>query len=708
MMSRTRPPLDRWSRALAAVLATTLAGTFWALGALGWAAVLTMLFALAVLPGIALARKIYGDDPGAWGSACLVGPVWGFALTSLVLLALWVAGLRHPAILILAPIIAGAVVTVAGRPFRAALAPMPIGLTDPKWVLLVLLLVPAVVARPYSQVGVEVPDGRAYRAYFTADFVWKMAVVAEVAKGDVPPANPFMAGSPLNYYWLPHLFSAAEYRTLAPYLRLETQLLINATLFGLVFIAFLYALARQSGASPPWAAAGVAVAVLGGSFEGAERLVFIWKTDAPLDFLRTLNIDAVSRWFYGALPTDGLHRLLLYQPQHHAMAYATGLSAILALWQAKDLRRNIIWVFAGSCLGMALLLSAFSALMLACMTIPVAAVALLRQGDWRSLPRCAIVAALPCVLAAAAVFALGYVQPGDRLIELGLNPMSVAQWWPEFGLNFGVALPMVVAALVGLARAGRPAAWILGLPVLVGFGFYFFVDVRDMQGVYVGWRVAHLVFMLTAPLAAWMLQRTWQAARAPRAIGLAAIALGLAAALPTVVIDLYNTQDVTNRRRAAGFPWTLVLEPDEQAALHWIRTETPPWAVVQVDPVCRGAATWSYIPSFAQRRMAAGLPISMIPLAPYQRQSDRVHRIFVAATADEAYEAALRNGVDFVMLGPPELKEYPQLASTLDASPHLFPLMFQAGHARVYQVGAVARRGPRRRPGNGPARKRGS
>ena len=696
-MVRALPPLDPWAKVLAVVLAATLAGTFWALGALGWSGLLTLLFTLAILPGIALAKGVYGDDAGASGSAWLVGPVWGFAATSLVLLLLWATGLHHPGILILAPAIAGVVVMFAARPLQGMLTPMPIGAGDLKWVLLVLLLVPAVVSRPYSQVGVEVGDGRAYRAYFTADFVWKMAVVAEVAKGDMPPVNPFMTGAPLNYYWLPHLFSAAEYRALAPYLRLESHLLVNATLFGLAFIAFLYALARQCGASPPWAAAGVAVAVLGGSFEGAERLLFVWTRDAPLDFLRTLNIDAASRWFYGALPTDGLHRLLLYQPQHHAMAYATGLSAILTIWQAKRIERNGLWAFAGWCLGTSLLLSAFSALMLACMTIPVAMVALISRGQGRALIRCAMVAAVPCALAAGAVLALGYVQPGDRLIELGLNDMAVTRFWPAFPLNFGLALPLIIAGLVGLAAAGQPAAWILGVPVLVAFGFYFFVDVRDMQGVYVGWRVAHLVFMLTAPLAAWGLQRMWQAAPARRATAFALIAIGVAVTLPTIAIDLYNTQDITNRRPAAGFPWTLVVSPDEQAALDWIRTETPTWAVVQVDPVCRGAATWSYIPSFAQRRMAAGLPISMIPLAPYQRASARVHHIFVAGTAAEAYEAALHNGVDYVMLGPPELKEFPQLASTLDGSPDLFPLLFQAGQVRVYQVGPVARRAPKRR-----------
>ena len=59
-------------------------------------------------------------------------------------------------------------------------------------------------------VGVEIPEGHVYRAYFTADYVWRRAVVAELAKGDFLPANPYYVGDVLHYYWLPHLLSASS------------------------------------------------------------------------------------------------------------------------------------------------------------------------------------------------------------------------------------------------------------------------------------------------------------------------------------------------------------------------------------------------------------------------------------------------------------------------------------------------------------------
>lgn len=682
----------RFASALAAILFAALAAEFWSLGALGFSGLLVLLFLLAIAPGIVLATRIYGHEGGR-ATAWLVGPVWGFALTSIVLLGLWVAGLHHALVLVLAPALALAAVAVFGprSPLLTPIRPMKGELAA---ALLVLLMVPAVVGRPFSQVGVDVGDGRAYRAYFTADFVWKMAVVAEVAKGEVPPANPFMAGDRLHYYWLPHLFSAAEHRALSPYLRLEPQLLINATLFGLLFVLFLYALARQCGVSPPAAVAGVAIAIAGGSFEGAERLQFVWSHDVPLAFLKTLNIDAASRWFYGALPTDGLHRLLLYQPQHHAMAYATGLSAILAIWQARDLRRAGVWLFAGSCLAACLLLSAFSALLLTCMTIPVAAISLLRHRQLRLVATASFVAAIPGVIAAWWALALGYVQRGESLITIGRNPMAFARPWPALPMNFGIAMPITIAAIAAMALRRRVEAWLLGIPIAIAAGFYFFVDVVDMQGVYVGWRVAHLVFMLTAPLAAWCVQALWNSSRVVRVAGFTSLAAGMLLAIPTLVIDLYNTQDVTNRAAGPGFKWTLVLSPDEQAAFEWIRAETPPWAIVQVEPFCRGAATWSYIPSFAERRMAAGLPISMIPFEPYRQASERIQKIFTATTAEAAFIAAARGHVDYLEIGLPEEERYPQLVNMLDSAPALFPLRFRAGEVRIYQVGSVLRHEP--------------
>ena len=45
------------------------------------------------VPGVVLARRLYGPRSG-WLAPWLAGPAWGYVLSSLVLLALWAAGVR--------------------------------------------------------------------------------------------------------------------------------------------------------------------------------------------------------------------------------------------------------------------------------------------------------------------------------------------------------------------------------------------------------------------------------------------------------------------------------------------------------------------------------------------------------------------------------------------------------------------------------------
>src|SRR5262245_42394051 len=317
------------------------------------------------LPGVFIARTIYAKQPGASIGVCLIGGVWGQAFSSLVLLALWVAGLRSASILVLAPLLAFPVAFFA-RPLAGRFELPRFTRTDVLAVLVLLLIVPLVVGRPFSRVGADLPDGRAYRAYFTADFVWRMAVAAELSKGDIPPRNQFFLDDPLRYYWLPHLLPAIQYRAQLPPARLEQVLLVNSVVLDLVFVAFFYALTRQLVTSSAAAVVGCASAVLFTSFEGAERLWFHWRHALPFEAIRNINIDAVENWYYGALKIDGLQRLLWYQP-HHAMGYAAGLSALLCATQSREVGRFGTMVWIGALLACALLLSTFAALMLTSM-----------------------------------------------------------------------------------------------------------------------------------------------------------------------------------------------------------------------------------------------------------------------------------------------------------------------------------------------------
>ena len=233
---------------LGAVAATCVA--LWSFVPLQHGLLLTLIAAWFTLPGVVFAFFVYERKPGSGLAAAFVGPVWGYGASSIVLLALWTAGMRGPALLI-APLLAGAILAVCAVPLRGALAPPAFRAADVVAVSILIILTAGIVVRPFSRVASPLPDGgKAYRAYFTADFIWRMAVAAELAKGDVPPVNPFHRNDYLHYYWLPHLLPAAEYREMRGAVSLEQILLANSVALDVTFVMFLYGFCRQWVRSP--------------------------------------------------------------------------------------------------------------------------------------------------------------------------------------------------------------------------------------------------------------------------------------------------------------------------------------------------------------------------------------------------------------------------------------------------------------------------
>ena len=278
------------------VLAVALAQCMRAILPFRWAFVIAAGVAWFAAPGLLIARAVYGRQAGSGIASVVFGSAWGRMFSTLALLALWAAGFRSGWIIVLAPVLVTPVALLV-RPFAGNLRLPRFRKSDLLALTLLLLLVPLVVGRPFALVGRDLPDGRAYRAYFTADFIWRMAVAAEVSKGDMPPRNQFYLDDPLRYYWLPHLLPAVQHQLRYPPARLDQILLIHSIVLDVIFVAFMYGFARQLVDSPAAAAVGCAGAVLFNSFEGLERLWFGWERSLPLAFVRNINIDAVVRWY---------------------------------------------------------------------------------------------------------------------------------------------------------------------------------------------------------------------------------------------------------------------------------------------------------------------------------------------------------------------------------------------------------------------------
>jgi hypothetical protein len=647
--------------------------------------IIVIIGAWFAAPGVPFARRLYATGERGRLVPTIVGAAWGYGVSTVVLLALWVVGLRSTTLLLVgSPVIAGA--ALVPLRLRGVLEPPSFCRRDLAALMLLLLVIPITVALPWSRVGAMTSEGRTYRAYFNADFVWHMAVAAEVAHGEVLPKNQFYRGDDLRYYWAADLLPAIEYRAAGHHVRLEDVLLANGLVVNVLFVAFLYAFARHWTTSGAIAAVSTAAAILLGSFEGTERIVALIREGTPLAALKLYNIDGITRWIYGGLPVDDLHRVLFWKPQH-AMGYTLSFSALLIVWRSRELPGLKLMALAGLALAMALFFSSFSAIMMGAVVAVVTAWRFVETRSFGALLVGASAAAVPVAAAVVATLALHYTDRGESLVAFGMNPQAARHVYVCLALSFGAMLPAaIVSAIVGFRQRATRQLVPLLVATAVLFAFYFFVDVRDHQGVYVGWRAGDQLFITFGALVAYGLTWLWESGGRTRvATVLVAIMLALAS-LPTFIIDLYNTQDSTNRRMGPGFRWTLIVSPDEMAALDWIKKFTPIDALVQVEPHVRQNDTWAYIPAFAERRMAAGLPISMVPLRKYQEASVRVRDIYTAEDAATAARLAAELGIDYLVVAPPERGAFPHLPALWDAHSEWFRPVFRNTQMAVYFV----------------------
>ncbi len=548
---------------------------------------------------------------------------------------------------------------------------------------LLLIIVPLVTGWPFAHVGELTPDGQAYRAYFTADYVWRRAVVIELAKGAPMPVNPYFAGDALHYYWMPHMLSGVQYRFAAAWATLDELLLIRSIAIDLFFVAFLYGTARLFRVRPWAAALGVAFVILSTSFEGLYALFDFSSKDVPISEVRNLNIDAISRWYFQGIPIDGLQRLLFYQP-HHIVGYTIGLIGLLALAIRTRPVDAAAFAVSGVCLGLAIAISSFAGLMVTVAAMLYELAGVVRTRDLRRGFIHAIAAAIPLAASVGLVYGLGYVDRSGAVVELTINRVAVHRVAWVTLLSCGPIL-IVAAMAIPMLRAERRGLSVLGALAVTSIVFYFFVNVRDHQDVYVGWRVGHFLFMAAAVVIGVLLEKIAASASAMQPVQWAVLSVAFLAGLPTTIIDIYNTQDITNHNQAPGFRWTLMLRPDELQAFDWIDKNTRADALFQVDPMARDSETWAYLPAFAQRRMAIGLPISMVPLAKYQQGSEAIRKMFDESPL-AAYERAVRARVNYVLIGPPEREAHPGVEERFNSIPNQMPIAFKNGTISIYEV----------------------
>ena len=669
------------TRTTAVLLVLALAAGLWVSAGIG-GLIYALLFVAAIAPGLPLGIAILGrHHPGAW----IAGALLGYGLTQLTLWAVIAAGLASPAAFVLAWLTLCAVTTGISR-----IAPAGPAILAPAWssrdvraLLLVLLFVPVLIGLPYRNLGRADAEGnRYYRAYFTADFLWHSALAGELAKFSLPPRNPYLAPRSMNYYWTYFLLPSTVAETAPgalPQLRdAQADLKANALLVGVLMIGILFVLVRAGVSNPGPAAIAVILVLLAASAEGLYATIDLWSRGRPLAELLDTNVDAITAWSFGGLRVDNMPRSLWYTPQH-TTSIALGLSALtLAVLggAAAPLRAALV---AGLALGLATTMNPLIGGVCSLLYGICIAVDAISRPGWISAWLRHASAAVFVILAVAWASASRVVDGAGSALDVGFSGFSRQSPVVTLLLSLG---PVLVPALFGFLAVrtdvAKRATVLAGSGIIAGLFLLYFVRVSEAS--WVGFRAGQIL-LVTIPI---LLARTLDWLPRPSRSALAALILVIG--LPTTLIDTWNAQDIGNRRPGPGFRWTLWTTPDQQQAFQWIKVHTPPKAIVQMEPMVRGREHWTLIPSFAARRMAAGLPISLLPLPDYPERSAQVKRLFETVDAGEASALALQLRIDYLYVDQDDIAAYPDGTAKFDASPRFFEPVFRNGTVRVYRV----------------------
>jgi hypothetical protein len=612
---------------------------------------LTFLLALTVFvaPGFFLVRPWF-SGPERW----LTGAAVGFLLNAFVAGGLYQWGHSGLGASALASgVLTGALVLGLRGP-AARGTPSDNG----KWLAASMILVLVLVAVPFLRVGERFPEGVAYRAYFSADLMTHLSVVGELQKESVPPENPFYSGEPLGYYWLFFVFPALVGERIGN----QQALLLTYLAGGLVFAGLAYAAGRRLVSRPSHAFVAVLAGLVAASFEGIALLLRSLSAD---NGFRDMNVDGFSRWVFELVSLDGLHRSLLYTPQH---LFSYTLLVILILLVLRGGPRG----FGSSCFaGFLLGGMAGTSIVTAMLAGPwLVGVRLTRRGELSSMILDLAGIALVSLASLGWYFSLGFFgEAGAALVLRRPQLLEIpALMVLECGALFVLALPA--------CRERR--SWPFVALAVVSFVAVLSLDIRGYEGVWMAWRAGSVLLLSLMLLAAAGL-RVWSRT--------ALLWILLPASL-TALLDVYNAQDTSNRAMSAGeFRWTTLVSDGEMDALLWIRNETERTSIVQWDSRAREPGEWAVIPALAERRMAVGFPIFLLERGKYRRRERRsVRTIFISEDPDEAHRFAVDAGIDYLFVGRREIEVRGELLRKFWEAPALFERVFSNREVSVFRV----------------------
>ena len=469
--------------------------------------------------------------------------------------------------------------------------PGPAAVLRDQWPLFLVfaaILVSVITFWPFSRIGEKLPEGLAYRAYFSSDYLKHFSLVHAIGRGELPPANPFFSGVPLHYYWLPYATPAfiSKFSGSVPRAMFSFSFMVN-----FLFVCSLLVLLRQICARKPIVSYFLAPAVFTASLEGiyffAKDCCFSWTRYLRLG--SQINVDALTRVRWGLPQIDTPLRALFYTPLH--LLGLCLLVLFILTFSSEDRKPWVLSLLAALTLtasffiGGILLIAWFLHFMITelrrlfCQQVRLCSL-LQKGGAFFLFP-----------LLTIALFESLKMSRFYWKSELLVKWISPAHIGLLLFLNVG---PLLVVGLVGLALVKCPARSFHLILFLLSLALITFVRIRDFENdisLKLGLVITIQLFILAAHLFEKYRIRKW-------ALCVFLIFLIMPGSL-TLILDIRNSADIHNS------VFTLYLPEEEQTMLTWIRRFTPTTAIVQTFPPAR-ELNCSIVPSFAGRNMYVG------------------------------------------------------------------------------------------------------
>lgn len=636
-------------------------------------------FVLFALPGVLVGMGTFGWDVRRHPESLLFGAMIGIGSSGYIALVIghlyhWSVGLTVVGVVLL---------TIVALLFALRFRQQPLVTLRPwtgdDYTVLgaMALVVLAFVTIPLLHVGAKTPDGYAYTWLFGFDFISRGSNIVSILIG-LPIEQIHMAGVPLSMYLVSYALPAFAYSAAGPAVRLHEVMILLQLLLDLFLAGCLLSFWRLFAKSKRALLGTAAIALLAYSYYWVVAVARWMAPYLPPHWGTALD----SHLPYGEV-SHLLQRLFLVEPQ--AVTALSVFLFVLTITLAAGKRPPLtivamIGIFAGIEFG----IDSWLALTLAAW---FAGVQFLRMGrNWldRQLWRDSVITGSICVALWLSFFAI-------RMVSFRSGSMiSVAPYWwglkfgvLQYGIEYGPMLIVGIAALWWWRKRDSSAAW----PMLLLVGLAIFQDLSVHVAQLPRFRMGNRLLPIALLAAiAWLLENR-ETIRPRWRLALVTVAV---LAVPTFLTDLRGTSNVGDRGR------TYYVRVEDREACDWIRHNLPQSAIVQSapnysghrDPLpAGGPPELSLIPDFGERRSILGEDFVAASICPgcqaiMQARRKDLKTMFQAKDPATVESIVGKYGIDYLYLGPFELKGYPKFVDTLRQAPAMFGEMY--AHDGVY------------------------